>query len=259
MSDYDLLVIGAGPGGYTAAVEASKRGMKTALVEKDQLGGTCLNRGCIPTKTLIHISDLIRDISGEKEAGIVKGKVSCDLPALYERKREVTRILQDGVAELLKKSRVDVIEGKAQVKTPGTVRIQTKEGERLVSTQRILIAAGSRSSRLPVPGADLPGVYYSENFFDQLPEERCRLLVVGGGVIGVEIASIYEALGFEVTILEMLPKLLGPMDRELAQNLAQIMKKRGVRIETGAAVKGFYRDGKELTAEFTQKGTEKEL
>ena len=259
MAEYDLIVIGAGPGGYSAAIAAAQHGMKAALVEKRDIGGTCLNRGCIPTKTLIHLSDLVRDLHAETAAGVLQGDISCNFEKLYERKNEVTKTLQDGILALLKGNGVDIYQGEAKVAGPDTVVVSGPEGEQKLSCARVMIAAGSRPSRLPVPGADLPGIYDSDSFFEHLPDRPGRLAVVGGGVIGVEIASIYEALGFEVTILEMLPKLLGPMDKELAQNLSMIMKKRGVRVETGAAVSGFSMEQDQLTVHYANKQGDQEL
>lgn len=273
---YDLVVIGAGPGGYEAALRASKLGMKTAVVEKEQLGGTCLNRGCVPTKTLIYASELYRKASVEFQAlGLSAPKLSYDMEKMYARKDEVLAKLRSGVAQLLKKGKVDVYIGTGQVESPETVmvtreigvitasegqvaqtaapgsqaariaasesqvvRTAASESDKLrLYTKRILIASGSHPAKPPVPGFDLPGVVTSDEMLADPDRSGGRLLIIGGGVIGVEFASIFSSLGYQVSIVEMAARILPPMDREVSQNLTAILKKRGVQIYTGAAVK----------------------
>ena len=252
--EYDLVVIGAGPAGYIAAEESAKLSMKTALVENRQLGGTCLNRGCIPTKTLLHTAELYAEMKACEHLGIHVEDVSCDMSALQNRKEEVLEQLRSGIAALMKKSRVDVLQGTGTITSPHEVCVTGgKDSGRCLSAKSILIATGSVPARLPVPGADLPDVVTS----DELLSKKSlypRFTIIGGGVIGMEFASIYSALGAQVTVIESLDRILAGMDKEISQNLKMILKKRGVQIHTGARVESIRKnaDGS-LTCCFTEK------
>lgn len=231
---YDLIVIGAGPGGYEAAVEAAKSGLKTALVERRELGGTCLNRGCIPTKTLLHTAGLYREVCGAVPMGLVADNIHCNMGQLLARKNQVVEQLRGGIASLMKANRVTVIQGSAAIMDAGLVRIDPVGAE--LSAAHILIATGSVPAVPPIPGANLPGVITSDELLDcdALPE---HLIIIGGGVIGMEFASVYSALGCRVTVIEALDRILANMDKEISQNLKMIMKKRGVDIHTAASVR----------------------
>lgn len=230
---YDLIVIGAGPGGYEAAIEAAKLGLKTALVERRELGGTCLNRGCIPTKTLLHTAELYREVCGAAPMGLTADGIRCDMKQLIARKNQVVEQLRGGIASLMKANRVTVIQGSAAIVDSGLVRIDP-EGTELAAAH-ILIATGSTPAVPPIPGANLPGVITSDELLDcdKLP---AHLIIIGGGVIGMEFASVYSALGCRVTVIEALERILANMDKEISQNLKMIMKKRGVDIHTSASV-----------------------
>lgn len=230
---YDLIVIGAGPGGYEAAIEAAKLGLKTALVERRELGGTCLNRGCIPTKTLLHTAELYREVCGAAPMGLTADGIRCDMEQLIARKNQVVEQLRGGIASLMKANRVTVIQGSAAIVDSGLVRIDP-EGTELAAAH-ILIATGSTPAVPPIPGANLPGVITSDELLDcdKLP---AHLIIIGGGVIGMEFASVYSALGCRVTVIEALERILANMDKEISQNLKMIMKKRGVDIHTSASV-----------------------
>ena len=233
--EYDLIVIGAGPGGYEAAFEAADLGMKTALVEKDAPGGTCLNRGCIPTKALLHSAELYRNLRDAEPLGIRAGEIRYDLRAMQERKRDVVLQLRKGIADTAKRKKVDLIRGFGSVPGPGRVRVRDGEEEKELTAGRILIATGSRPVKPPIPGMDLPGVVTSDELLEnETPIDR--LVIIGGGVIGVEFAALYEALGTKVTVIEAMPQLLPNLDRELAQSLKMLLKKRGVAVCTGARV-----------------------
>ena len=261
MKDYDLVIIGAGPGGYETALEAAGTyGMKTALIEKEALGGTCLNHGCIPTKTLLHSADLYRQMKECERFGLHAEGVSFDMEKIQDRKTEVLDTLRSGIAMLMKQKKVDVIEGTGKILDPHTVEVTKKKlephnaeasGDDVVShnaettgencksitldAEHIIIATGSIASMPPIPGTDLPGVVTSDELLEKrdLPE---HLLIIGGGVIGMEFASVYSAFGTKVTVLEALPKIIANMDKELSQSLKMLMKKRGVTICTGARV-----------------------
>ena len=254
MKQYDLIIIGAGPGGYPGALAAASYGLKTAVVEERELGGTCLNRGCIPTKTLLHTTEMLRELKEETAAGVLAGEMTCDAAALFARKEEVTGKLRDGVADLLKRAKVDVLTGHGKILGPGLVEVTSEEGLRVYEAEHILIATGSVPAKIPVPGSDLPGVVTSDDLLSGVVPKS--LTIVGGGVIGVELASVYHELGCEVTILEMLPKILPNMDKEISQNLTQILKRRGIGVNTGAALKEITQTEEGLTCRYEQKGKE---
>ena len=235
MKAYDLIVIGAGPGGYEAAFEAADLGMKTALVEKEALGGTCLNHGCIPTKSLLHAAELYRSLSSAKAFGISADKVSFDVARMQEKKNESVLQLRKGIEASAAKKKIDLYPGKAVLCKDRTVSVRTDGAETILRGEKILLATGSRPAIPPIPGIDLPGVVTSDELleFDRRPD---RLVIIGGGVIGVEFASLYEALGTSVTVIEAMPQLLPNLDREIAQSLKMLLKKRGVLVFTGGRV-----------------------
>lgn len=245
---YDLIVIGAGPGGYVAAIRASQLGLKTALVERDAVGGTCLNRGCIPTKTLLHTANLSQMIQNSAPFGVHVSDVSVVPKEMQARKQEVVETLRKGVENLLKGNKVELISGSAVIEGPGKVRV----GEAVLEAGRILIATGSRPAVPPVPGLDLDGVVTSDGLLDRF-RLYPRLTIIGGGVIGMEFASLYSALGTEVTVIEAMDRILPTLDKELAQNLAMSLKKRGVKLCTGARVERVERGPEGLACTYTAK------
>lgn len=246
---YDLIIIGAGPGGYVAAIKAAQLGKKVALIERREVGGTCLNRGCIPTKTLAHAAGVLREIQSAARLGIKVESVSYDIAAIYARKDEVVGQLRDGVEALLKANGVTLLRGDATLEAAGKVRIN---GETLEAGS-ILLAVGSIPSRPQIAGLDLPDVVTSDALLATDAPFYRRLTIIGGGVIGVEFASIYAALCCEVTIIEAMERVLPSMDKEISQNLSMLLKKRGVKIFTGATVEEITR-GDCLTCRFTAKG-----
>ena len=254
---YDLVIIGAGPAGYTAAQEAAAKGMKTALIEKRELGGTCLNRGCIPTKTILHSAELFAQMRSGEQLGISAENVTCDMARVQKRKDEVVEQLRAGIAMLMKKGKVDVYYGEASVTGLHEVSIRTESEVIMLSADKILIATGSVPSLPPIPGIHLPNVVTSDELLSK-QELYPRLTIVGGGVIGMEFASIYNALGCQVTVIEFLDRILANMDKEISQNLKMILKKRGVDIHTGARVEEILegQDGA-LICRYTEKDTEK--
>lgn len=242
---YNLIIIGAGPGGYEAAIEAAEKGMKVALVEKDKLGGTCLNRGCVPTKTLMHTADIARELRDADIFGVNVSDYSVDASKMQERKNQVLDTLRSGIAALMKKGKIDVIEGHGVIEGPGKVRV----GEDVLETENILIATGSKTFVPPIEGVDTPGVVTSDVILDKADGIYEHLVIVGGGVIGMEFASLYAALGTKVTIIEALDRVLAPLDKEISQNVKMIGKKRGMEIHAKAMVEKFEAgaDGKLVT------------
>ena len=230
----DLLVIGGGPGGYVAAIRARQLGMKVALVEKDKLGGTCLNRGCIPTKTYYRHAEIMRSLQRLDEFCIQLDADSArlDMAGTRARKDAVVEQMAGGVAALLQAHGVEVIRGEAVVEEPGRVRV----GEESIRAERLLIATGSESIRpAALPGAALPGVLTCEELLER-SEIPGRLLIVGGGVIGMEFACIFQAFGSQVTVLESLPRPLAFLDQEIARRMSVLFKRQGIEIKTGAKV-----------------------
>ncbi|MBR4502640.1 MAG: dihydrolipoyl dehydrogenase [Clostridia bacterium] len=232
---FDLIVIGAGPGGYEAAFEAADLGMKTALVEKDAPGGTCLNRGCIPTKSFLHAAGLCREMREAAAFGIVPGEIKVDYARMQERKNEAVLQLRKGIEGTAARKKIALIRGTAALQGGGTVSVRTGEGEETLRADRILLATGSVPAVPPIPGVDLPGVLTSDGLLDN-DKPIGRLVIIGGGVIGVEFAEVYAALGAAVTVIEAMPQLLPSLDREIAQSMKMLLKKRGVSVCTGTQV-----------------------
>ena len=235
MKEYDLIVIGAGPGGYEAAFEAADLGMKTALVEKENLGGTCLNHGCIPTKSLLHAAELYRQTREAALFGLTVENPGYDPVKMQERKCQVVSSLRQGIEATAKKKKVDVFRGTGTLSGEGRVIVRAGGDEEMLQAGNVLLAAGSRPAVPPIPGVDFPCVLTSDELLEW-DRKIDRLVIIGGGVIGVEFASLYASLGTAVTVIEAMPQLLPNLDREIAQSLKMLLKKRGVTVCTGAKV-----------------------
>lgn len=233
MQRYDWIIIGAGPAGYEAAAIAAGRGERVLLVERSELGGTCLNRGCIPTKTFCRSAQVAADAASAGEFGICLGAegFTVDMPAIVERKNRVVGQLREMVAMVTTKA--EVIKGNARFAGPKTISVATADGEITAEAERILIATGSEAARLPIPGIEM--TVSSTELLDlgQLPES---LAVIGGGVIGMEFASIFAALGVKVTVIEYCKEVLPPFDKDISKRLRTAMQRRGVEFVTGAEV-----------------------
>ena len=253
MFDFDLIVIGAGPGGYEAALHAAKLGLKTAVVEKRDVGGTCLNRGCIPTKALLHASGVYEEAKSGPALGVCAENLSYDLSAMFAYKQQVVEKLRGGIESLFKAAKVTLLRGAGTLTGPNTVQV-AGENEGVYTAQNILLATGSVPARPPIPGLDLPGVMTSDELLNGEGGAFSSLVIIGGGVIGMEFATFYSDLGVSVTVVEGLDRLLPNMDRELGQNLAMIMKKRGVQIFTGAMVKNLETTDAGLQVNFETRG-----
>ena len=256
--DYQLIVIGAGPGGYTAALRAAALGLHTAVVECREVGGTCLNRGCIPTKTLLHASQVYRDAVDGAGMGVHAAGATFNMEEIFAYKRSVSEKLRGGIHSLLKSAKVDLIEGVGRIAAPGEVDVTAADGGvTRYTAERILIATGSVNVRPPIPGLELPGVMTSDELLEGSDRLYDSLVIIGGGVIGVEFATFYRNLGCAVTLVEGMDRLLPNMDRELGQNLQQILKKQGVEVLTNAMVQSLEQTGGGLSVHLLQKGAEK--
>ncbi len=227
-----IVIIGGGPGGYVAAIRAAQLGAEVHLIEKQHIGGTCLNVGCIPTKAILHTAELYHAITHGATLGLKAEKVTVDWPVVMSRKRAVVTKLVRGVEGLLKANGVTVHRGAAAFKGPRTVAV-AGESPVVLEADAVIIAAGSEPVRLNFPGADLPGVIDSTDAL-ALPAVPASIAIIGGGVIGVEFAAMYRSFGAEVTVIEMLPEILPPVDGEIAVLVRGHLAKQGVKFLTGA-------------------------
>lgn len=231
MTTTDLIIIGAGPGGYETAIAAAREGMKVVLVEAGALGGTCLNEGCIPTKCLCRSAE-VADLMKEAAAfGVVAESGGINLVEVMKRKNEVVAQLAAGVASLLKSPGITLVQGKATFAGPHEVIV----GEEHFSAPHIMVATGSSAKNLPIPGADLPGVVTSREML-QLEQIPRRLCVIGGGVVGMEFASVFRSFGSEVSVVEYAKEILPSFDRDIAKRLRTALKRKGITFNVGAAV-----------------------
>lgn len=247
MNSYDIIVIGAGPGGYEAAALAAASGLKVALVERDKLGGTCLNRGCIPTKALCRAAEIADDIATASEFGISVTPLKIDYAAVSARRDAVVSSLREGVAQLL--AGVDVINGEAEFADKSTVKV----GDELYTAPRILVATGSAPSRPPIKGVE--NAITSDDFL-ALTELPGSIIIIGGGVIGLEFASILNSFGVTVNVLEGMKEILPPFDAEVAKRLRMSLKRKGISVTTDALVTEIRPDGEVV---YTVKGKEKSV
>lgn len=228
----DLIIIGAGPGGYETAVAAAKRGMQVTIFNGDRLGGTCLNEGCIPTKCLCRNAEVVQTMKEADKFGLDDFTFTLDYNQVLDRKNSVVSQLREGVATLLKMAKVNVVNATASFKDAHTVIAGGEEYE----ADNIIIATGSTSKSLPIPGHDAEYVKSSTEMLeiDYIPES---LIIIGGGVIGMEFASIFASFGSQVTVIEFMKQILPPFDSDIAKRLKQALSKRGIKIITGAAAK----------------------
>ena len=251
MSDYkyDLLIIGAGPGGYEAAFHAAALGMKVAIAEKDRVGGTCLNRGCIPTKALMHSSDVYRDAAHGAVVGVEVEGLRANRARIGERKDEVLDTLRNGIHGLINKKKIDLIEGEAKVIDSHRVLINGEE----VTAGFVMVATGSKPFTPPIPGHDLPGVIDSTELIDMGGAEIPEFIIIGGGVIGIEFATIYADLGDHVTVIEGMDRLLPLVDKEIGRSIKMSMEKKGVDVHVSSPVQKIEKDGDKLAVTLKNK------
>ncbi|MSO55036.1 MAG: dihydrolipoyl dehydrogenase [Rhodospirillales bacterium] len=254
-TNFDLVVVGGGPGGYVAAIRAAQLGLKTALVEREHLGGICLNWGCIPTKALLRTSELFHTMGRAEEFGIKTNGLSIDLKKIVERSRAVAQRLTNGVGSLLKKHKIPVFDGHAKLAGKGTLAV-TKDGKPVatLTARHIILATGARPRSLPGLEADGRLVWTSKQAMvpETLPKS---LLVVGSGAIGMEFASFYRDLGVQVTVVEVLPRILPQEDDDVSEFARKAFVKQGMTIHVGTTVKALKRGANSVTATI-EKGKE---
>ncbi len=231
MPDFDVVLIGSGPGGYQAAIHAARMGGKVAIVEEkpDMWGGTCLNWGCIPTKALVQAAEVLKAVSRAAEFGVKVGTPEIDWPAMQARKDRVVKGMRQGVQGLLKANGVEMVVGRGRLSAPGRVSVDGRD----LGGRNVIVATGSSVAIPPVPGAEAALTSDTILGIDHVPGS---LVVVGGGVVGMEFAGVFSLLGTQVTVIEMLDQLLVPLDPDVAGRFQQLMQKRGVRFELGARV-----------------------
>ncbi|WP_326907719.1 dihydrolipoyl dehydrogenase [Sedimentibacter sp. MB31-C6] len=233
-----VVVIGGGPGGYVAAIRAAQLGGDVTLVEKEHLGGTCLNVGCIPTKSLLHSAELLEEVKEGAKYGIITKDVNVDFQKVQERKQSVTKQLVSGVKGLLAANKVKVINGEATFTSKDTIEVKTEKGIDNIKADKFIIATGSIPAKPPIPGIDSKLCIDSTGALE-LKEIPKTMVIVGGGVIGVEIATLYSSFGCKVIIIEMLDQILPMMDGELTKIIRTKLEKKGVEIYTKTKVISF--------------------
>ncbi len=253
---FDILVIGAGIGGYVAAIRAAQLGARVGIVEKQAIGGTCLNVGCIPSKALLHVAQVYSELKNLDKLGIkLEGAATIDMSAAVAFKDKVVKQLTGGVAQLLRANKVTIFEGAAEALSPTSVRVRMNDGStQELTTGKLILATGSETIRPPFPGIDGGNVIFSTEALamQRVPES---LVCIGGGVIAVELACMFHALGSKVTIVEMLPSLIANEDEEVVQALTRSLSKRGITVATGARVESISdADGKKRVTAATESG-----
>jgi len=259
---YDLIVLGSGPGGYVAAIRAAQLGLKTAIVERETLGGICLNWGCIPTKALLRSAEIFHYMQHAKDYGLAAEKISADLEAVVKRSRGVAKQLNQGVTHLMKKNKITVHMGDGKLTGKGKLEVKGEKGTETLTSKHIILATGARARDLPFAKTDGKRVWTYRHAMVP-PEMPTKLLVIGSGAIGIEFASFYNDMGAEVTVVEMLERIVPGEDADVSAFLEKALKKQGMTIMTGAgveklevgasgvkaAIKG--KDGKVVSGEFS--------
>src|ERR1041385_7520640 len=256
---YDVIVVGSGPGGYVAAIRAAQLGMKAAVVEKAELGGICLNWGCIPTKALLKSAQVFDYLNHAQEYGIRAVKAEADFPAVIKRSRDVADSMSKGVQFLMKKNRIDVINGYGKIKAGKKISVTgADKSEQVLDAKNIIIATGARSRELPnlkQDGKKIIGYREAMN----LPSQPKSMVIVGSGAIGVEFAYFYAAMGTKVTVVEFLPNIVPVEDEEVSKQLERSFKKAGIEVMTNASVESVDTSGNGCKVKIKAKDGEKNM
>jgi dihydrolipoamide dehydrogenase len=232
---YDVIVLGSGPGGYVAAIRAAQLGLKTAIVERELLGGICLNWGCIPTKALLRSAEVFHYMQHAKDYGLIAKQIQADLEAVVKRSRGVAKQLNAGVTHLMRKNKIDVHMGEGTLTGPGKLEVKGEKGTETLAARHVIVATGARARDLPFAPADGKRVWTYRHAMTP-PEMPTRLLVIGSGAIGIEFASFYSDMGAEVTVVEMLDRVVPVEDADVSAFLERALTKQGMTIKTGAGV-----------------------
>jgi len=250
---YDVIVIGAGPGGYVAAIRAAQLGLKTIVVEREHMGGICLNWGCIPTKAMLRSSEVYHLMQRAKEFGLSAQGIDYDLDAVVARSRAIAKQLNGGVSHLLKKNKVTALMGAATITAPGQVSVKTAKGDETLSGKHIIIATGARARELPgLEGdGDLVWTYKTALTPPRMPK---KLLVIGSGAIGIEFANFYNTLGVDTTVVEVMDRVMPVEDAEISAFAQKAFEKQGMKIRTKTMVKQLDRGQGSVTAHIEQNG-----
>ena len=249
---YDLVVIGAGPGGYTAAIKAAQMGLKTVIVEKNRLGGTCVNQGCIPTKSLLYASNLFRMMQNSDEFGVSAEGIAFDFNKMQHYKRESVRRYRDGIEEKFQELGLKLVSGRATLRRDRTVEVELNEGGReYYQGANVIIAIGAKPIKNSIPGIDLKGVWDSDRLLAAENWNFDRLVIMGGGVISVEMATIFNNLCSRVTIVEKQRHLMAPMDEVMAKQLERELREQGIEVYCGATVTEIQEEGNSLCCTVT--------
>ena len=253
---YDLVIIGAGPGGYVAAKKAAKLGMKVVIIDKGEIGGTCINRGCIPTKALVHAATLYHEMKECEKFGLTAEKVGFDLQKIYEYKDDSAAKMREGLEKEFADLGITSVRGRATIQSDRKVRVVTQSQETVYFTGKyILIATGAKARMVDIPGMELPGVMTSEELLTSNESRYRRLLILGGGVIGIELATVFNALGSEVTIVELSDRLLPNMDVEFSDTLEEILTGRGIHIYKESILEKVKQKEQGLECRYVYRGT----
>ena len=251
-NEYDVIVLGSGPGGYVAAIRCAQLGLKTAIVERENLGGICLNWGCIPTKAMLRSAEIYHYMQHAGDYGLVAKGIEADLAAIVKRSRGVAKQLNQGIGHLMKKNAIAVHMGEGRVTGVGSLTVSSDKGEEQLTARHIIIATGARARDLPFAPADGKRVWTYRHAMtpNELPE---KLLVIGSGAIGIEFASFYNDLGSAVTVVEMLDRIVPVEDADVSTFLEKSLKKQGITIMTGAGVEALKVSDSGITATIKDK------